>query len=359
MEKAESCGCAKRPVAGVGESDKRQPWVVGSVTVNERKIPVVSTRLSRRDVIGGWLVRWDIGRMRYSVPPGLYAVGKPTPESPVLVTANYKLTFDRLRKELEGINAWLLALDTKGINVWCAAGKGTFGTRELELKLMAVGLERIVSHRTLILPQLGASGVSAPEVRAATGWRVKYGPVRARDIPAYLSNGLKKDDAMRRVEFRLADRMAIAPAELSHSWPVVLAVIAGSALFALPLGGGYLSRLLKTCLPILGAVIMGTLVFPALLPILPFRAFSLKGAVLGVLWGVAAAFVVQASLPVAAALILIAAPIAAFLSMNFTGASTFTCQPGAELEVRRGAIPMIVTLVLGVGLDVAAKIMKI
>ena len=51
--------------------------------------------------------------MRYSVAPGLYAVGAPDRESDVLVTANYKLSFDTLRRELKGFNAWVLVLDTK------------------------------------------------------------------------------------------------------------------------------------------------------------------------------------------------------------------------------------------------------
>jgi len=66
-------------------------------------------------------------RMSYAISPGLYAVGNPTKESDVFVSANYKLSFDVLRRELKGFNAWILVLDTKGINVWCAAGKGTFG----------------------------------------------------------------------------------------------------------------------------------------------------------------------------------------------------------------------------------------
>ncbi|RXM20875.1 acetyl-CoA synthase subunit gamma, partial [Citrobacter sp. AAK_AS5] len=80
---------------------------------------------------GRWRVRWNIKRMDYRVAPGLYAVGEPTADSPVLVTANYKLTFDGLRSELGGVDAWMLVLDTLGVNVWCAAGKGTFSTAEL------------------------------------------------------------------------------------------------------------------------------------------------------------------------------------------------------------------------------------
>jgi CO dehydrogenase/acetyl-CoA synthase gamma subunit (corrinoid Fe-S protein) len=91
-------------------------------------VPQVGTKLTRADRLGTWKARWDIGRMDYLVPPGLYAVGNPTPADPVLVTANYKMSYDIVRSVLEGRNVWLLVLETYGINVWCAAGKGTFGT---------------------------------------------------------------------------------------------------------------------------------------------------------------------------------------------------------------------------------------
>jgi hypothetical protein len=363
METIPNCGCAKTPVIALQNpgsgAGRRAPYVTGYVTAGDRKIPRVSTQLSRADTIGGWKVRWDIGRMGYSILPGLYAVGAPGPGSPVLVTANYKLTFDAVRSQLEGVDAWILVLDTRGINVWCAAGKGTFGTAELMGRAAAVKLGEVVSHRTLILPQLGATGVSAPMVRQQSGWRVTYGPVSARDIPAFLSNGSKKDAAMRTIQFRLADRMVIAPAEVAHSWPLLLAVLAVSGLLAIPFDAGYLGRALAVFLPLVGALLLGTVAFPALLPFLPFRAFALKGALLGALWGIAASFAVHASLAGAAALVLLSTPIVSFLSMNFTGSSTFTCQPGAALEVRRGFIPMISSLVLGLGAGIAARVLAV
>jgi hypothetical protein len=84
-----------------------------------------------------------------------------------------------------------LILDTKGINVWCAAGKGTFGTDELVGRILKTGLSEIVSHRKLVLPQLGAPGVSAHEVTKQTGFSVVYGPVRAKDIKAFLDSGFQ------------------------------------------------------------------------------------------------------------------------------------------------------------------------
>ena len=89
------------------------------------------TTVSARDVWGTLGARIGIIRRDYKVAPGFYAAGSPGPQSPVLVTANYKLSFDALRHQLLGIDAWLLVIDTRGINVWCAAGKGSFSTDEV------------------------------------------------------------------------------------------------------------------------------------------------------------------------------------------------------------------------------------
>ena len=136
----------------------------------------VGTELTFTDRLGSAAARWGIGRMHYVVAPGLYRVGEPGPDAPVLVTANYKMSFDRLRCELGGLDAWILVLDTKGINVWCAAGKGTFGTDELVGRIAAVHLQERVSHRTLILPQLGAVGVAARVLRGAGMRAVQHVP---------------------------------------------------------------------------------------------------------------------------------------------------------------------------------------
>jgi hypothetical protein len=96
-----------------------------------QSIPSVSADWSYKDYLGTVKVRWDIGRNNYSVAPGLYKIGNPNSESDVFVSANYKLSFDILRKNLKGLNAWILVIDTKGVNVWCAAGKGTFSTENI------------------------------------------------------------------------------------------------------------------------------------------------------------------------------------------------------------------------------------
>ena len=193
---------------------KLPPSVIGEVITPSGPVPEVSGEMTTADRLGIWKLRWGIGRMNYTVPPGLYALGQPDADSEVLVTANYRMTFDMLRTSLPGLDVWILVLDTLGVNVWCAAGKGTFGTDELVKRLESTRLDGVVKHRRLIVPQLGAPGVAAHEVVKRAGFTVLYGPVEIRDLPAYLQNGRKATLDMRRKRFPLAERAAIVPMEL-------------------------------------------------------------------------------------------------------------------------------------------------
>ena len=301
----------------------------------------VSPRLSAKDVFGGWKVRWGIGRMAYMIEPGLYAVGTPNEISPVLVSANYKLTFDSLRKELPGLDCWLLILDTKGVNVWCAAGKGTFGTDELIKRLAETGLAETVSHKTLILPQLGASGVNANEIKRQTGFSVVYGPVRARDIKAFLEAGNKATEEMRTVKFTLLDRLILTPVELVPAAQKSLYVFGVFFLLNLflpkPFG-------LFDFIAYAGAVLLGTVITPVLLPFIPGRAFSFKGGLLGLLWAFFAVWYFE----VCYSYLLILPAVSAYLAMNFTGASTYTSQSGVLKEMKIALKFIISATVLGI-----------
>ena len=142
------------------------------------------------------------------VRPGLYAVGHPTPDSPVLVTGNFDLTVRRLVRAIDGqLDVWVLVADSAGINVWCAAGGGYFTAEKVIAAVKSSRLNEVVHHHALILPQLCANGVDGWRVRKETGWGVHWGPIRAEDIPAYLIAKRKKTEAMRWVRFPLKDRL--------------------------------------------------------------------------------------------------------------------------------------------------------
>lgn len=306
----------------------------------KKAVKGASAKLSFKDILGSWKVRLGIGRMSYKVDPGLYAIGQPDETSPVLVSANYKLTFDSLRKELSGIDCWLLILDTKGVNVWCAAGKGTFGTDELMNRIEKTGLAEIVSHRRLILPQLGAVGVSAHNIEKHTGFSVLYGPVRARDIKAYLASGCSATEQMRTVQFTMRDRLVLTPVELLSAIPkslLVLGVVFLLNLFAArPFG-------VPDVIAYAGAILVGTVITPALLPFIPGRAFAWKGWLLGLLWTVGISWLSgwfnAGTWLLAVGYLLVLPSVSAYLAMNFTGSSTYTSFSGVAKEMKT-AIPL-------------------
>jgi len=278
-----------------------------------------------------FLARWGVNRSGHRVEPGLYALGDPTAGSLVFVTANYTLSFDALRSALAGIDGYILVLDTKGINVWCAAGKRTFGTDELVHRIEATALPDVVRHRVLILPQLGAPGVAAHEVKKRSGFKVEYGPVRAADLPEYLQTRQATPE-MRQVRFTLWDRLVLIPVELVHV--LLPTLIAAAVVFFV---SGFWASV-----AVVAAVLAGVVLFPVLLPWLPTRDFSAKGFALG--GAVALPFALMAFLgnPDAAwwlrlggalTFLLSLPPVTAFLTLNFTGSTTFTSRSGVRREM--------------------------
>jgi ubiquinone/menaquinone biosynthesis C-methylase UbiE len=155
-----------------------------------------------------WLLFFRIIPPYPKMRTGLYAVGHPDADSPVLVTGNFDLTVRRLIQAIDGkVNVWLLVADSAGINVWCAAGGGYFTAEKVIAAVKSSHLNEVVNHHALILPQLCANGVDGWRIRRETGWSVYWGPTRAVDIPAYLAAKRKKTDEMRWVKFPLKDRL--------------------------------------------------------------------------------------------------------------------------------------------------------
>ena len=360
-ETGSDCGCAG-PHVTLGNDAAPDPcctassgnapaWVAGTVMSPIGLVQKVSTELSKSD-------RWEHVRCRttsfrnnYMVNPGLYAVGNPDKDSDVLVSANYKLSFDMLRRELTGLNAWILVLDTKGINVWCAAGKGTFGTDELVKRIRSVQLDRVVVHRRVIVPQLGAPGVSAQKVMQASGFRVLYGPVYARDIAAYIRSGYKATREMRKVTFSLSDRLVLIPMEINpamKNYPLFALLIL--VVFGLQPHGIVFKDAFTGGLPfvLLGfiSVFAGALFTPVFLPFVPFRSFALKGWVAGLLLVFLSIRLIplfdQSSVVLLSFTYLFFPIASSYIALQFTGATTFTGMSGVKKELKV-AIPVYIS----------------
>ena len=309
-------------------------------------VPRVKTALKWPDYAGMIRVRLGINRDQYKIAPGIYCVGSPDSKAPVLVTANYKLTFDILRKELTSINAWILVLDTRGINVWCAAGKDLFSTDEIVRRIKRSELEKVVTHNRLILPQLAATGVAAHQVKKESGFKVIWGPIRAKDIRSFLTNGLKAEKSMRQVTFTTRDRVVLIPVELAHLpkpslWILLAAfLISGIGAHVFSFSAAWVRGIMLTIAYAAG-ILAGAVTTPVLLPWIPGKSFALKGAILGILAGAGIVALFRSSLHLfgGLALLLCTAAISSYLAMNFTGSTPFTSPSGVEKEMRK-AIPL-------------------
>ena len=321
-------------------------------------VPVVKAEFGKDDLFSTFYVRCGIRRHRYLVSPGLYAIGTPDKDSEVLVTANFKLTFDMLRKELDGINAWILVLDTKGVNVWCAAGKATFSTRELVKRITDNHLEKIVSHKRVILPQLGATGVSARDVKKQSRFRVIYGPIRASDIRAFLKNGKKAEKQMRQVTFTMYERFILTPVEmrtvlkpaLIAAFVLLLLAGIGPGIFSI---SGVLQRGGISTLALAAGIFAGAFVTPVLLPFIPSRKFALKGLIAGSIVALLPLLMAAPAVNGMAgylALFLFSTTISSYLAMNFTGATPFTSPSGVEKEMKQYIPVQLASLVISFGL---------
>jgi hypothetical protein len=340
----------------------KDSFLIGNIPVSGTVVPLVSTELNSSDFFGAVMVRWGINRNNYRVSPGLYAFGSPDPESDVFVTANYKLSFDALRKNLSGENGWILVLDTKGVNVWCAAGKGTFGTKELVNRIRLVSLEKVVNHKRLILPQLGATGVAAHKVKEETGFNVHYGPVRASDIKKFISDGYRADRQMRRVTFGFKDRIKLIPNDFIYGKFYLLGAMAVLFLISGLSGNGISYKDFSgeggpAILKVFLAYISGIVITPMFLPYLPARQFSLKGFYAG---GVVFLILLLSKFTgrnifEIISWFLIMTAISSFLAMNFTGSSTYTSLSGVKKEMKISVPFQIGFAVIGIVLQVVGK----
>ena len=328
------------------------PYASGTMGTTTGSVFRISSDWSRADYWGMIKSRIGAFRMNYAVSPGLYAVGEPTKDSDIFVSANYKLSFDILRRELKGFNAWVLVLDTKSINVWCAAGKGTFSTDELISRMSATKLGTVVGHRSIIVPQLGAVGVNAAEVQKRTGFRVFFGPVRAKDIPSYIQAGYTKTKEMSTIRFTMRDRIILTPMEINPAmkkfpWFAVGVLI----LFGLQPWGILFKKAWSGGMPFLAlgltAVLAGAFLTPVLLPFVPSRSFAVKGWIIGLL-------AMSAVMPLfgpsirGEILLLVASwlffpAMSSYIALQFTGSTTFTGMSGVKKELKIG-IPLYLSL---------------
>ncbi len=213
----------------------------------------------------------------HRAPTGIVRIGSPERDAPVLLTGNYTLTIRRVRRALEGIDAWLLVADSSGINVWCGAAGGHLTHHDVIAAIRTSGLDNLVSHRHLILPQLAATGVERRPIEEATGWQTRWGPARIEDLPKVLARGGSVLGSERRMRFPLWERL-----DMAAMWLLPMILIAVPILSVI---GGWQAGL--------ATAIMIGLTVPAVFAALPklwvtggrrwltYAAFTAAGAAVG------------------------------------------------------------------------------
>ncbi|MEA3421741.1 MAG: HgcAB-like fusion protein, partial [Acidobacteriota bacterium] len=152
---------------------------------------------------------------------GLIKIRNPDRNSPVFLTCNYHLTVEKVKRALKGIDCYFLVANSRGHNVWCGSTGGHLTNHNIISVLKTSGIEELVDHRNVILPQLAATGIESRVIKKKTAWKVIWGPVYAKDIPAFIENRFKKTPEKREVKFPLEQRI-----EMAAMWAFPFSIIA-------------------------------------------------------------------------------------------------------------------------------------
>ena len=117
----------------------------------------------------------------------IYKIGEPTPESPLLITTNFSLTYFIVSGEIENskVPSRLAVMDSEGLSVLTAWAAGKFTASKIAQFIQESGIEKEVSHRELIIPGYVAILSGAIEEKLP-GWKVTVGPREANGLPAFL-----------------------------------------------------------------------------------------------------------------------------------------------------------------------------
>lgn len=121
------------------------------------------------------------------VSPGIYEIGEPKPESPLMVTTNFSLTYFSVAGEVEASNvpSWLLIGDSEGMSVLTAWAAGKFDAESIAKSVQTTGMADKIDHKRIIIPGYVAA-ISGELEEELEGWEILVGPRESIDIPKYL-----------------------------------------------------------------------------------------------------------------------------------------------------------------------------
>ncbi|MFW9991396.1 MAG: methyltransferase [Candidatus Odinarchaeota archaeon] len=301
---------------------------------------------------------------RKSITPGLYTVGSPGEKSPVIVTANYYWTVARVNKNLSkaGMSAWILVIDSSGINVWCGAGGGHFTSERVLNALQAFRVMEKVTHRDIILPQLCATGVDN-KILVKKGWNVHWGPVDIKDLFNYVQSGLTASPAERRVKFRFGYRLLMGA---QHGVFLSLMLACGSLIpliisFILTDLGTLWFTVMLVFIPL---TVLFSLLWGASMVYFPFKSYVgnalLFGTVSGIISGSYLLFLARVTDLITLSFWILAVGLIATLNaLDFGGQTPFTAVTVFEADLISGSLPIVIVFLILVLLSLTGQVAMI
>jgi CO dehydrogenase/acetyl-CoA synthase delta subunit len=176
------------------------PRTIPAVAPLDEALPVGAARASLR--AAAWIA------LPIAVRPGVYRIGQPGRDGPVLLTGNFLASVESVRSALAGRDAYVVVEDTDGWNVWCAGDAGLFNAEKAAALIEFYALESLVDLRQIVVPRLG--GRVRRGLAALTGWEVVVGPIEARDLPEFLAAGMSPAMTSLARLYRLPERLRVA-----------------------------------------------------------------------------------------------------------------------------------------------------
>ncbi|MFH2127254.1 MAG: acetyl-CoA decarbonylase/synthase complex subunit gamma, partial [Pseudomonadota bacterium] len=118
---------------------------------------------------------------------GIYEIGGPSPDSPLLITTNFSLTYFIVSGEIESsrVPAWLLIKDTEGLSVMTAWAAGKFSGDDVGMFVKKIGIEEKINHKSLVIPGYAAA-IAGDVEEELPGWNIQVGPREAAHLTKFL-----------------------------------------------------------------------------------------------------------------------------------------------------------------------------
>ncbi len=129
-----------------------------------------------------------------SVKSGIYEIGKPDENAPLLVTGNFALTYFLVKEDAGKLKdpSWLLVADSEATSIESAVAGRKFTTDKILESIKETGVGQKVKHKSIIIPGYAAR-LSGELEDGLKDWKVLVGPRDSSAIKDFVEKVWKKE----------------------------------------------------------------------------------------------------------------------------------------------------------------------